>query len=486
MEKKEIIILPENMSDSLKNLVMEEFGTKDYFYFFSNISHIDSRLIESSFMVFIQNWIELENLRLNISKGSHFVFYGENFKLYDINEFAKDYRTFYIPFQNEFLLKQTLRLLANKRQTEMSVIEGFESIRNNEEKFRSFVRNISDIITLVDEKGNILYQSASMMQKMGYGENELKGKSIFEIIHPEDIEIVSKNFRDALQNQSNGKITELRLRDKNGDYLYLEANGNNQFDNPLIGAFIINSRDITKRKIAEKERMQLIEELSKSNKELRQFSFITTHNMRAPLTNLMAIVDLINKEGIEVLKEPEVIYGLENSVQIIDETLRDLIKILIIRDHTPANKKNLVFDDILESTRKLLCDSIRQNQVQIIHDFKEVNQVEFDESYLESIFVNLIKNSIQFKHPERDLLIKIKSFYKNDSIHLRFSDNGIGLDLERVKDRLFGLYQRFHSHSKKGFGLYLIASQIQSLGGSIVFEESNDNGSSILINFKSK
>jgi PAS domain S-box-containing protein len=486
MEKKELIFIPESLPESVKNIVLDEFGTEHYFHFHTPTFNIDSKLLESAFMAFIQNITQFELLKTEISKGCVFIFYGDEVSEDETNNLAKDHKIFYVPKGQNNLLRQILRIIISKHQSEISIIEGFESIRNNEEKFRSFVRNISDIITLVDQRGNILYQSASMMQKMGYGENELKGKSIFDIIHPDDIQVVSQNFKEALENQSNGRITELRLRDKNGEYLYLEANGNNQFNNPLIGAFIINSRDITQRKIAEHERLQLIEELTKSNKELRQFSFITTHNMRSPLTNIMAIMNLIKLDGIEVLNEKEVLSGMEISVQTLDDTLKDLIKILIIRDQAAIQKSHVYFNEILNKVKTVLNDVILQNMVEINFDFNEASQVEFSETYLESVFVNLIKNSIQFKHPDRKPCIKIESFTKNNAVHLRFSDNGLGFDLERVKDRIFGLYQRFHSQSKTGFGLYLISSQIQSLGGNIEIEKSDENGTSILINFKTK
>jgi PAS domain S-box-containing protein len=484
MEKKELIFIPETLPESVKTIVMEEFGTENYFHFHTSTFNLDSRLLESAFLVFIQNKEQFEVLKSEISRCCVFIFYGDEVPENEINNLAKDCRIFSVRNGQDNLLRQIFKLIISKHQTEISVIDGFESIRNNEEKFRSFVRNISDIITLVDEKGNILYQSASMMQKMGFGENELKGKSIFEIIHPDDILTVSTNFREAIENQSNGKITELRLRDKNGDYLYLEANGNNQFDNPLIGAFIINSRDITQRKIAEKEKNLLIEELTKKNKELRQFSFITTHNMRAPLTNIMAILEIIKKDGIEILNEKEVLNGLENSVKNLDDTLNDLIKILIIREQTSIEKSKLYFNEILNNVKILLANQINASKTEIEFNFNEVGQVEFIDTYLESIFINLIKNSIYFKHPDRNPVIKIESYLKNEQVFLKFTDNGIGIDLQRVKERVFGLYQRFHNTSKKGFGLYLVASQVKSQGGTISIEKSDASGTEILISFK--
>ena len=75
---------------------------------------------------------------------------------------------------------------------------------------------------------------------------------------------------------------------------------------------------------------------------------------------------------------------------------------------------------------------------------------------------------------------------KNKNIHLNFEDQGLGLDLEKVKDRIFGLYQKFHAHQdSKGIGLYLIHSQITALGGSIAVESKPMEGAKFIISFKS-
>ncbi len=138
-------------------------------------------------------------------------------------------------------------LTGNARNINEQILSRQE-LMNSEERFKSLIYNISDIITLVDASGNIQYQSASVMQKMGYSENELAGKNIFSIIHPDDIAKVQYHFSEALQVRGNTEPVEFRLLNKNGTYLHLEANGNNQMHNPAIKALIINSRDITDRK----------------------------------------------------------------------------------------------------------------------------------------------------------------------------------------------------------------------------------------------
>jgi signal transduction histidine kinase len=70
---------------------------------------------------------------------------------------------------------------------------------------------------------------------------------------------------------------------------------------------------------------------------------------------------------------------------------------------------------------------------------------------------------------------------------LEFKDNGRGFDLEKVRTRIFGLYQRFHNNSdSKGVGLYLVHSQITSLGGSIEVDSEVDKGTTFTLRFKNK
>ncbi len=98
--------------------------------------------------------------------------------------------------------------------------------------------------------------------------------------------------------------------------------------------------------------------------------------------------------------------------------------------------------------------------------------------------MNLFTNAIRFQSSERNLEIQIYTQKLENSILLVFEDNGIGIDIERYKDRLFGLYQKFHNHvESKGFGLYLIKSQIESVGGEIDVESKINFGTKFLIKF---
>lgn len=128
---------------------------------------------------------------------------------------------------------------------------------------------------------------------------------------------------------------------------------------------------------------------------------------------------------------------------------------------------------------------ILNNVATIKSDFSEVPKVVFSGAYLESIFLNLLSNALKYANPKRHPVIEIKTQRsENGSIVLSFSDNGLGMNMERVKDKIFGLHQRFHENTdSKGIGLYIVHSQVIALGGKIEVTSSEGVGTTFTIVF---
>jgi signal transduction histidine kinase len=104
---------------------------------------------------------------------------------------------------------------------------------------------------------------------------------------------------------------------------------------------------------------------------------------------------------------------------------------------------------------------------------------------MESVFLNLLTNSIKYARPDRFPVISIHSEKANGRHQLIFLDNGLGFDMEKVKDRIFGLHQKFHNHKdSKGIGLYLVHNHITSLAGKISVESKVNEGTMFTMSFK--
>ncbi|MCX6147188.1 MAG: ATP-binding protein [Candidatus Kapabacteria bacterium] len=158
----------------------------------------------------------------------------------------------------------------NEIKTQKLKIE--EELKANETKFAFMIENISDILTLANKEGLILYESPSTKIILGYEQNELVGKNIFELIHPEDLDYVILEFQNAINILGYiDKKYQFRFKAKNNEYKYLESTVNNQIFNPEINAFIISSRDVTEWKKYEDQIITTNNEIALSYNKLSAY-----------------------------------------------------------------------------------------------------------------------------------------------------------------------------------------------------------------------
>lgn len=254
-------------------------------------------------------------------------------------------------------------------------------------------------------------------------------------------------------------------------------------DNEL-SHWISIQKDVTEERKQEKEKEQLIRELTQNNKDLKQFSYITSHNLRAPLSNLIGLLNLIEDIPINDSELSEIINGFKKSTHLLNETINDLVKIIVIKDKISIQKENVTINEVVEHVFSQLKFQIEQSKPILKLNFDEAETIYTNKAYLESILINLLTNSIKYKSETKKLKISITIKKTNNSTILKFKDNGIGIDLKRNSEHIFGLYQRFHDYpDSKGLGLYLVKSQIESLGGTIAIESEVNKGTEFTLTF---
>ncbi|WP_445752852.1 sensor histidine kinase, partial [Polaribacter sp.] len=177
--------------------------------------------------------------------------------------------------------------------------------------------------------------------------------------------------------------------------------------------------------------------------------------------------------------------ALKQSVLTLDNVIRDLNFILQVRKDINEQKIEISFYDMVDKIKTSISNEINENKVQILVDFSEIDTMTTIKSYLYSIFFNLINNSIKYRHADRTPVIEIKSKKVESKIILKFKDNGLGFDNIKSVNQVFGLYKRFHKHVEgKGLGLFMVKSQVESLGGKISVESELNVGTEFTIEFK--
>lgn len=250
--------------------------------------------------------------------------------------------------------------------------------------------------------------------------------------------------------------------------------------------FILANKDITEYKTAALERERITADLIQHNKDLEQFTYIISHNLRTPVANLLGLAELLNTRTISPAEKDQVFEMVSSAVKNMDTIIRDLNRILQVR--APMNEKKEVVNlkDVVESIETTILNSAIKENVLIDCDFAELENIYTIRSYLYSIFYNLLSNSIKFRKPGIPAQISIKSqrYLITDKLEIRFKDNGKGIDLAKNSSSLFGLYKRFDTSTEgKGMGLFMVKTQVEALGGTIRIESEPGEGTLFIIQF---
>jgi PAS domain S-box-containing protein len=344
---------------------------------------------------------------------------------------------------------------------------------------------ITDIDTTQNVIPNIIFVNSAFTDMTGYTAEEVIGKSPIMFIGAKSDMLEFDKLKTAIQEYRECFVETINYK-KNGEEFW-----NNFSMIPVTDKdgehshWISIQRDVTEEKNKEKEREQLIRELTQNNKDLKQFSYITSHNLRAPLSNLTGLLNLVEDMDIEDPELKEIITGFTKSTHLLNETINDLVKVVIIKDNPSIHKEKVLIKEIFENVFNQLSFLIGLHKPILKIDLEEVSILNINKSYLESIFLNLLTNAIKYRSENRQLKVNISSKVEDDNLVLTFKDNGVGIDLVRNRDKIFGLYQRFHNHpDSKGLGLYLVKSQVEAMGGTINVESTVGKGTTFTIIFK--
>jgi PAS domain S-box-containing protein len=254
--------------------------------------------------------------------------------------------------------------------------------------------------------------------------------------------------------------------------------------NEVVGASCY-SRNITKSKLDERERTKITDDLTLRNKDLEQFTYIISHNLRGPVATILGLSTLIQTKNLSKKANNECLAGLEISAKKLDETIVDLNNILRTRSGISEKKRFVELSDIVGDIKESIHNLIDREKVVIKIDFSQIDEIFTIKSYLYSILYNLISNSIKYRKPGEIPVIEIRSLKHNNNVILIFKDNCMGIDLNLHGDKVFGLYKRFHLNVEgKGMGLYMVKTQIETLGGKVSLKSEVDKGTEIILEFE--
>ncbi|UAM97526.1 PAS domain S-box protein [Polaribacter litorisediminis] len=357
------------------------------------------------------------------------------------------------------------------------------------ERFKKVTEATSDAIWDWDIRKDIFYRSKNIQKFVGKATSkELNSDDFWEhTFHPEDKQEIKKSIHAAMMNPSKTNWEgKYRVFNENGEIIYVSDRGliirNDQGEAiRMIGAMT----DITKQKNHEKELLTLnqslktyTKELERSNEELEQFAFITSHDLQEPLRMVSSFMDQLKRKygGQLDAKAHQYIYFATDGAKRMKHIILDLLEYSRAdKLSDPMEEVNL--NDILsgfkQHHRKIISEksaTISAPELPIIYSYK---------SAMTKVIYALLDNAI--KYSKEDLAPNIEINVKENDKEWTFSvkDNGIGIDA-LFFDKIFTLFQRLHNNQLfegTGVGLSIAKKYVKFLGGKIWLESSLGIGS---------
>ena len=359
--------------------------------------------------------------------------------------------------------------------------EAEERVRESEELYRQTFRLAASGIAHVGMDGRFLKVNRSLCEILGYAEDELLGRSVKEISHPEDKDLTDAQRARVHEGEIDSVRFEKRYLRKDGRVVWVELavalardpHGHPQYEIAMFD-------DITERKQAEAALAAAHEELKRSNSELEQFAYVASHDLQEPLRMVSSYTQLVMKRYGERLDGD----AKEFMNYVVDGAARmkQLIEDLLAYSRVGTKGKEFKPTPVENALRRAVTNlraAIEESGAEVTHD--PLPTVDADEVQLGQLFQNLMGNGLKFRGAERPH-IHVSCAEKDGAFEFRVRDNGIGIEPQYF-ERIFMLFQRLHTkgdYPGTGIGLAICKKVVERHGGRIWVESEPGKGSSFI------
>ena len=331
------------------------------------------------------------------------------------------------------------------------------ALKESEERLRIITENSSDLIVITDENGIITNELAGTYNLLKYDFNFLKGKSIIDFIHPDDVINSNKIFNSVVNTEKSSVKFEFRIKHSNGNYIDVVCSLVNMLDNSIIKGIVTTINDITERKQAEILLKNSESHLRELNVSKDKFFSIISHDLKNPFNFILMETKRLIADFDEIPDMKENLLELQQSSQQIYNLLENLLS------WGRSQTNRLSFKPIEFDLYELAYNSIYINKtnadskgINIISEVETDTIITADYNMLNTILRNLISNAVKFTQIGGNIKI---SYSKNESYNIiSISDTGIGMDEDRIS-KLFKIDESISTlgtAGEAGTGLGLI------------------------------
>ncbi|MDX5345882.1 MAG: PAS domain-containing sensor histidine kinase [Hymenobacteraceae bacterium] len=365
--------------------------------------------------------------------------------------------------------------------------EVLEELLKSKEQFEFLANTIPQMVWTTRPDGYHDYFNQRWMDYTKLTMEESIGMVWIEMVHPDDRQRSWNRWQHSLKT---GEYYEVEYRFKNGfdgSYRWFLGQAMPMRDEEgNIVKWFGTCTDIEEQKQAKEKLLQKNDELKKTNEDLDSFVYTASHDLKLPIINMAGIFNELARTAD--FKDPEAdrLVGMFNkSLAQIQNTISDLSEIVKIKQNAQDQREMVDLAALTEEVKLSIRDMIDNSGADIRYDFSEMPGLLFSRQNLKSIFYNLISNAIKYSSPERRPEVRISTHKKNGYLLLKISDNGIGINMNKHKKKMFQMFRRFHNHvSGSGLGLYIVNRIIQNNSGHIEVDSKENVGTTFRIYLK--
>ncbi|MCB0373225.1 MAG: PAS domain S-box protein [Muricauda sp.] len=344
---------------------------------------------------------------------------------------------------------------------------------NSEESLKGTLENSSIGMALVARNGRFIDVNASLCNSLGYTKEKLLSLTFQDITHPDDLEIDLILLNELIKGKRSTYQIEKRYfnKDRQLVYVILTVTAARNIDGE-ISHFISQIVDISSRIKSEKKLKGLLELTTNQNNSLMNFAHIVSHNLRSHAANLTMISEFAKDESLDEEIRKDSLGMLGKASQGLNDTISHLNEVVQVKLETDQKLKSVQLYPLVNKVLADIQALIEENKVVIETDVPQKLEVRGVVAYLESIILNLVTNAIKYKDlNKKPTIISIKAEERYETVVLTVADNGLGIDLEKFGEKLFGMYKTFHGNEDaRGIGLFITKNQIESMGGKITVD----------------
>lgn len=368
-----------------------------------------------------------------------------------------------------------------------------QTVKDRTAEIQSILDSAHVSIIATDARGQITHFSRGAQAMLGYTEPEACEQVSFVALHvPEEISEFAANLSGQTQSPVKGfgvfRFLARNTPDTGYRWTYLHKEGSRlpvqAVMSPIhaasgqIRGYLSVAVDVSELDKAKGSLEVLAERLQRKNAQLLNFAHVASHNLRAPVHNLAALMHL-HHQSEDSGEQAFFLEKVDSVIQRLKDTLNDLLESLRIQEDPEVSEKALVLNEVFAQVADQFSAQVVRGEAILSADFSAAPVISFYRPYLESILSNLISNALKYRSPDRLPVVKVYTEELPDqTVALVVADNGLGIDLERHGNKLFGLNNTFHMHPEaRGVGLFIVKAQAEALGAGLLVNSQPGVGS---------